>query len=79
MNNNYHGKELINSIFKVHLIFRSISIPNMSSTTKSTVATSVDRNLEEEAKYLESEYNNTMSGNYTLVEDYGSTSDVDKE
>ena len=39
----------------------------------------VNRNFEEEAHYLETEYNNTLSGNYKLVEDYGSTSDVDKE
>ena len=39
----------------------------------------VNRHLEEEAHYLETEYNNTLSGNYKLVQDYGSTSDVDKE
>ena len=39
----------------------------------------VNRNLEEEGHYLETEYNNTLSGNSKVVQDYGSTSDVDKE
>ena len=51
----------------------------MIKTKKAADSNGVDCNLEEEAKYLESEYNNTMSGSYTLVGDYRSTSDIDKE
>ena len=71
--------EVMYGIYKVSLILHSISIPTMTGMTKGAEANGVDCNLEEEAKYLKSEYNNTMSGNYTLVGDYGSTSDVDKE
>ena len=39
----------------------------------------VDCDLDEEAKYLESEFNNAMHGKYTLVANYASTSEVDKE
>ena len=42
-------------------------------------ANGVDRDLDEEWKYLESEFNNTMHGQYTLVANYASTSEVDKE
>ena len=51
----------------------------MMSHNANWESSGVDRNLEEEAKYLETEYNNILSGNYKLVQDYGSTSDVDKE
>ena len=51
----------------------------MSTTKNFTEGNGVDHNLDEEAKYLESEFNNTMNGQYTLVGDYASTSDIDKE
>ena len=51
----------------------------MMNVRKPAESNGIDRNLEEKTKYLESEYNNTMSGSYTLVGDYTSTSDVDKE
>ena len=57
----------------------SITIPVMMSHNAYGESSGVNRNLEEEAHYLETEYNNTLSGNYKLVQDYGNTSDVDKE
>ena len=57
----------------------SMTIPVMMSRNPNGECSGVDRNLEQEARYLESEYNNTLSGNYKLVQDYGSTGDVDKE
>ena len=57
----------------------SIIHPDMMTPNANGESAGVNRNLEEEAHYLETEYNNTLSGNYKLVEDYGSMSDVDKE
>ena len=58
----------------------SIIIPDMTTLNANGESSGVNRNLEEEAHYLETEYNtNTLSGNYKLVQDYGSTSDVDKQ
>ena len=57
----------------------SITILVMKSLNPNGESSGVNRNLEEEAQYLETEYNNTLSGNYKLLQDYGSTSDVDKE
>ena len=57
----------------------SITIPVMKSLNPNGESSGVNRNLEEEAHYLETEYNNTLSGNYKLLQEYGSTSDVDKE
>ena len=51
----------------------------MNSPNGNQDTSGVNRNLEEEAQYLESEYNNTLSGNYQLLQESGSTSDVDKE
>ena len=51
----------------------------MTTANANGESSGVNRNLEEEAHYLETEYNNTLSGNYKLVQDYGSTNDVDKE
>ena len=56
----------------------SIIILDMTTPNANGESSGVNRNLEEEAHYLETEYNNTLSGNYKLVQDYGSTSDVDK-
>ena len=57
----------------------SIIISDMTTLNANGESCGVNRNLDQEAHYLETEYNNTLSGNYKLVEDYGSTSDVDKE
>ena len=56
-----------------------MTIPGMTSGNANRKSSGVDRNVEQEAHFLETEYNNTLSGNYKLVHDYGSTSDVDKE
>ena len=56
-----------------------MTIPVMMSRNPNGECSDVDRNLEQEARYLESEYNNTLTGNYKLVQDYGSTSNVNKE
>ena len=56
-----------------------MTFPVMMSRNPNGECSDVDRNLEQEACYLESEYNNTLTGNYKLVQDYGSTSDVNKE
>ena len=61
------------------MIYCSIRIPDMMTPNANGESSGVNRNLKEEAHYLETEYNNTLSGNYRLVQDYGSTSDVDKE
>ena len=61
------------------MIYCSIRILDMTTPNGNGESSGVNRNLEEEAHYLETEYNNTLSGNYKLVQDYGSMSDVDKE
>ena len=61
------------------MIYCSIRIPDMMTRNANVESSGVNRNLKEEAHYLETEYNNTLSGNYKLVQDYRSTSDVDKE
>ena len=61
------------------MIYCSIRIPDMMTPNANGESSGVNRNLEEEAHYLETEYNNTLSANYKLVQDYGSMSDVDKE
>ena len=61
------------------LYYCSITILDMMTANANGESSGVYRNLEEKAHYLETEYNNTLSGNYKLVQDYGSTSDVDKE
>ena len=62
-----------------HTNYFSMTIPHMTIGNQNRECSGVDRNLEEEAHYLKSEYSNTLSGNYKLVQDYGSTSDGDKE
>ena len=51
----------------------------MTTANANGESSGVNRNLKEEAHYLETEYNDTLSGNYKLVQGYGSMRDVDKE